>query len=121
MTLWVLKNESTVEHLHREGCSIAELLNTPDKPDISVAKCRVDPNVTTELHALKGAQELYVILSGTGHVDDGQAPPHSVGPDDVVIISPDWPQRIKNTGAEDLIFLAICTERYRPERYESLD
>lgn len=121
MTLWVAKNQAVEETPIRERCSVAELLNTRDKPDISVAKCRVKPGVITELHALKDAQELYVMLSGTGRVDDGENPPLDVGPDDVVVISPNWPQRIENTGDDDLVFLAICTERFQPERYIVLE
>jgi mannose-6-phosphate isomerase-like protein (cupin superfamily) len=44
-----------------------------------------------------------------------------VNPGDVVLIPPACPQRIANLGDTDLIFLAICTPRFRPEAYEDLD
>jgi mannose-6-phosphate isomerase-like protein (cupin superfamily) len=38
----------------------------------------------------------------------------------VVLIPPSVRQRIANLGKEDLIFLAICTPRFRNEAYEDL-
>jgi mannose-6-phosphate isomerase-like protein (cupin superfamily) len=65
-----------------------------------------------------GTIERYVILEGKGCVEVGALAPHEVGPGDVVVIPPSCPQRIRNVGARDLIFLAICTPRFRPEAYE---
>lgn len=119
----VKKNTDTPEFDIRERCSVVELLNQADVPEVSVARCRVLPGVTTELHALTGAHETYLILSGEGRVDDGPAGEMraDVGPDDVVVIPPSAPQRITNTGAQDLIFLAICTARFEPSRYVVLE
>ena len=47
--------------------------------------------------------------------------PQRVGPGDVVLIPPDCRQRIKNVGGTDLLFLAVCTPRFRPEAYEDID
>ena len=44
-----------------------------------------------------------------------------VKPGDVVIIPPMQRQRITNTGAGDLIFLAICNPRFTDACYESVD
>jgi len=115
--LKIIKNEHAEEFEIRERCSVIELLNQDDVPDISVAHCRVRPGITTELHALKKSQEIYVILAGTGDVDDGIHPPRPVSINDVVIIPADHPQRIKNTGDDDIIILAICTERFLQENY----
>jgi mannose-6-phosphate isomerase-like protein (cupin superfamily) len=38
----------------------------------------------------------------------------------VVIIPPHCWQRITNNGAEDLIFLAICSPRFLPENYQPI-
>jgi oxalate decarboxylase/phosphoglucose isomerase-like protein (cupin superfamily) len=46
--------------------------------------------------------------------------PQDVGPGEVVLIPPSARQRIANTGKEDLVFLAICTPRFRQEAYEDL-
>ena len=51
----------------------------------------------------------------------GELPAQAVGPGDVVVIPPGCRQRITNTGAEDLIFLALCTPRFRFEVYEDID
>jgi len=40
---------------------------------------------------------------------------------DTVIIPPQCPQRIENTGTEDLIFLAICTPPFKGENYVDID
>ena len=40
---------------------------------------------------------------------------------DVVLIPPSCPQRITNTGSGDLIFLAICTPRFKQDAYEDID
>ncbi len=103
-----------------EGCYITELSNTADDPDVSIAKARVTPNVTTTWHRLQAVTERYCILAGTGLVEIGDEPPKQVAVGDVVIIPPMVRQRIKNIGTEDLIFLAICTPRFTPACYESI-
>jgi mannose-6-phosphate isomerase-like protein (cupin superfamily) len=47
--------------------------------------------------------------------------PQLVEPGDVVVIPPLCRQRIANVGKTDLVFLAICTPRFRPENYEDLE
>ena len=51
----------------------------------------------------------------------GSLSPRDVGIGDVVLIPPSCRQRITNLGEGDLIFLAICTPRFRPEVYEDID
>jgi mannose-6-phosphate isomerase-like protein (cupin superfamily) len=103
-----------------EGCYITELSNTPADPALSIAKARVEPNVTTTWHQLKDVTERYCILEGTGVVEIGNEPPKKVSVGDVVIIPPMTRQRISNIGKTDLIFLAICNPRFTPECYESI-
>ena len=104
-----------------EGCFIAELSNIPEDADASIARARVPPGATTRWHRLKGTAERYVILSGTGRVEIGKLPPQDVAPNDVVLIPAGCRQRIACTSGEDLVFLAICTPRFRPEAYEDID
>jgi mannose-6-phosphate isomerase-like protein (cupin superfamily) len=104
-----------------EKCYIIELSNTPDDPDVSIARARVPPGVTTRWHRVVGTVERYVILEGSGRVQVGSLPPQDVGAGDVVLIPPSCPQRITNLGQGDLIFLAVCTPRFRPEAYEDMD
>jgi len=103
-----------------EGCFISEWSNTPEDPDLSIARARVPPGVTTRWHRLAGTTERYVILEGSGRAYVGTTAPWTVGPGDVVRIPPGTPQRIENTGPGELVFLAICTPRFVPEAYEEL-
>ena len=104
-----------------EKCYIVELSNTPDDPEVSIARARVKPGITTRLHRLRGTSERYCIIHGKGEVEIGRRPPREVGPGDVVLIPPMCPQRITNIGATDLIFLAICTPRFSDEVYEEVE
>lgn len=104
-----------------EQCHIIELANTPDDPEVSIARARVAPGVTTRWHRLSGTAERYVIIAGTARVEIGGLPPQDVAAGDVVLIPAMCPQRITNTGREDLLFLAICTPRYRQDAYEDID
>ena len=104
-----------------ERCFINELSNTPDDPDVSIARARVAPGKTTRWHRLVATTERYVILEGTGRVEVGGHPPQEIRTGDVVLIPPLMPQRIANIGAGDLIFLAVCTPRFRPEAYQDID
>ncbi len=101
----------------RERCNIVEILADVDLPDVSIARCRVEPGVQTELHSLAGTREIYAVLSGSGVMDDGRAQGQRIGPLDCVVIPADYPQRVRNDGSEDLIFLAICDKRFVPETY----
>lgn len=105
----------------REGCYINELSNSDADPEASIASARVRPGVTTRWHRLAGIAERYVILSGTGRVEVGDLPAQQVTAGDVVLIPPGCRQRIANTGDDDLVFLAVCTPRFRQEAYEDID
>ena len=54
-------------------------------------------------------------------VEVGDLGTREVSAGDVVLIPPSCRQRITNAGPGDLIFLAICTPRFRPEVYEDID
>lgn len=104
-----------------EKCYITELFNTPDDPDVSIARARVEPGVTTRRHRLKEITERYFIISGTGVVEIGERPAREVSAGDIVLIPPKCPQRIANIGKDDLIFLAICSPRFTQEAYEDIE
>ena len=104
-----------------EKCHIIELSNTSDDPDVSIARARVEPGITTRWHRVVGTAERYVILEGKGRVEVGTLAPQDVGPGDVVLIPPSCTQRISNVGNKDLVFLAICSPRFRVEAYEDLE
>lgn len=113
--------EPAAEYDTPERCYINELSNTDADPDVSIARARVAPGVTTRWHRLSGTTERYVITEGKGRVEVGGLPATEVGVGDVVLIPPGCPQRITNTGSADLVFLAICTPRFMPQAYEDIE
>ena len=109
------------EFFTAEGCYITELSNSDDDPALSIARARVEPGITTRWHRLTGIAERYYILSGRGYVEIGGLPPQDVTSGDTVLIPPMCRQRITNIGAEDLVFLAICSPRFVNDAYEDID
>ncbi len=109
------------EYATSERVHILELSNHADDPGMSIARARVAPGVTTRWHHLVGTAERYVILEGTGRVEVADLPPHDVVAGDVVLIPPMARQRITNTGVGDLVFLALCTPRFRFDDYREDD
>jgi len=109
------------EYYTVERCYIDELSNSDADSAVSIAQARVVPGVTTRWHRLAGIVERYVILSGLGRAEVGELEPQMVGPGDVVLIPAGCRQRIANVGDADLVFLAICTPRFRMEAYEDID
>jgi mannose-6-phosphate isomerase-like protein (cupin superfamily) len=103
-----------------ERCFVAELVNEPAWPEFSLARCRVEPGVTTQLHAL-AVHELYVIEEGSGSVEIDRGGRRRVGPGDVVTIPKHVAQRITNTGTTDLVFLCVCAPRFLQDCYTSLE
>ena len=109
------------EYYTAERCYITELSNTPDDPDVSIARARVEPGITTRWHRLTGTVERYIILEGKGLMEVGNLRSQELKAGDVVLIPPLCRQRITNIGQEDLIFLAICTPRFLDDVYESIE
>ena len=107
------------EYWFREGCHITEWSNSEADPEVSIARARVEPGRTTRWHRLTGTTERYVILEGRGRAGVGdETLDASVG--DVVVIPPGQPQQITNIGTGDLVFLAVCTPRFRPDNYSEI-
>jgi len=106
-------NEFYLDH----GCYIRELVNTDNDEQVSIARARVEPGMTTRWHRLRGTTERYLILAGEGIVEVGDLEPAPVTAGDTVVIPPDCPQRIQNTDERDLLFLAICTPPFDPDAY----
>ncbi len=118
---YIQKSDSLDELYISERCFITELVNLPDNPLMSVSKARVTSGVTTALHRLLETEERYFILSGKGEMEiDGEVV-GLVAKGDTVFIPANATQRITNVGADDLIFLCICTPRFVFENYEDLE
>ena len=113
----IIRPDAGEEYDTEERCSILEMSNSTRDEALSIARARVEPGVTTAWHRVVETAERYVILEGEGRVEVEGLDPEAVGVGDVVIIPPNARQRIANTGTSDLIFLALCTPRFRPERY----
>jgi mannose-6-phosphate isomerase-like protein (cupin superfamily) len=107
------------ESLTHENCFILELANDPSDPDVSIARARVLPGVTTEWHRVNDIDERYVIVRGKGKVEVGNLPPAIVSEDDVVRIPANTPQRITNVGDVDLVFFCVCSPRFAQSAYAS--
>ncbi|MDO9578383.1 MAG: cupin domain-containing protein [Candidatus Cloacimonadales bacterium] len=117
----IKKYTEKAEFYTEEKCFVNELSNTSDDEDVSIAKIRVLPGVTTNWHRLKDTTERYVILAGSGIVEISDLPGQAVCQGDVVVIPPMFRQRITNIGKTDLIFLAVCTPRFTADLYEDLE
>jgi len=108
------------EFFLEEGCHIIELHNGADDAACSIARARLEPGKTTELHFLQDIVERYVIISGSGEVEIGRQASVRVAAMDVVVIPAAVPQRIRNIADTDLVFLCICTPRFESEKYRQL-
>ena len=104
-----------------ERCYIKELSNSPNDEQVSIAQARVEPGITTAWHKLKEVTERYIITSGQGRVEIEGLQPTDLKVGDIVIIPSDTAQRITNTGSTDLLFLAICSPRFTPKCYISIE
>jgi mannose-6-phosphate isomerase-like protein (cupin superfamily) len=113
----IRRADASKEFAAQENCFILEVANDAGDPDLSIARARVRPGVTTEWHRLEGIVERYLIIRGRGRVEVGDLPPALVSEGDVVRIPANVPQRITNVGDEDLLFLCVCTPRFVQSAY----
>lgn len=118
MQACILPHDPDSGYMTDELCHITELSNSDCDEQLSIAAARVAPGVTTRWHHLTDTAERYVILSGQGLVEIGDLPPRRLQAMDVALIPPGCRQRITNTGTEDLVFLALCTPRFKPSVYQ---
>jgi mannose-6-phosphate isomerase-like protein (cupin superfamily) len=117
------RSKPPVETWTEERCWITELLNEARLDEVSVARCRVEPGVTTALHALS-VREWYVIESGVGRMrlgKTGENEEYRVQAGDTVAIPAGCPQQIANIGAGDLLFLCVCVPRFTNASYTTLE
>ncbi|MEM8814851.1 MAG: cupin domain-containing protein [Pseudomonadota bacterium] len=121
MQAQVLRPDPADEYDTEERCFILEMSNSSGDDALSIARARVAPGVTTAWHRVEDTAERYVILEGEGLVELAGLDPARVVAGDVVVIPANLEQRITNTGQSDLLFLALCTPRFRPERYVHLE
>jgi mannose-6-phosphate isomerase-like protein (cupin superfamily) len=110
------------EFLSGDNAILRELFN-PAKEDIaprySLAHARVKPGQRTRWHRLKTC-EVYYILEGEGEMQIGEEV-ENVRPGQAIVIPRDSPQRIRNTGKTDLVFLCVVDPAWHPEDEEILE
>jgi mannose-6-phosphate isomerase-like protein (cupin superfamily) len=116
----ISKFKPQTEFYTDEQVHIVEIHNTDDDEGCSIIRARVAPGVTTLLHAVRDTIERYVILDGDSTVEIEGGPPIALRPLDVVTIPAGASQRITNTGSTELLFLCVCTPRFRQEAYTDL-
>ena len=116
-----ITTDETKEFLTEERCHIIELLNDTHDRSSSIARARVEPDVTTAWHLLKDTAEMYYILEGEGFMEIGENYTQKVSKGDIIKIPRNTVQRITNTGAVDLIFLCFCVPAFGVENYEGLE
>ena len=114
------RTPASAEYFTKERCHILELSNTADDPHVSVARARVEPGISTAAHRVHGTVERYVVLQGEGIATVEGMAPVRVQVGDVVVIPAGASQFVHNTGAEDLIFLCVCTPRFEWDNYEAV-
>lgn len=95
-------------------------MNSVEQPEVSLARARVEPGVTTELHSLSVA-EWYILEAGEGLMRVADRGPFMVRPGDAVCVEKNAAQQITNNGKSDLVFLCVCVPRFSPECYTSLE
>lgn len=117
----ILDADPSAELWTSERCFILELSNGAHDPEVSIARARVEPAVTTQLHRLEGVTERYVIVSGEGLMQVGDQEPAAVAAGSVVLVPAGVEQRITNTGEEDLVFLCVCTPPFSEGAYRALE
>ena len=67
----IIHSDKLPEWYTEERCHISEIRNSADNPAVSIARARVEPGVTTALHAVIDTVEKYFIL-------DGKYPPYQL-------------------------------------------
>ena len=121
MDIRFIETDETEEFITEERCHILELLNDQTDRSFSIARARVESDITTAWHRLKDTSESYYILEGEGRMQIGEDFIKDVKKGDVVKIPKNTAQRIKNIGDDDLVFLCFCVPAFGAENYESME
>jgi mannose-6-phosphate isomerase-like protein (cupin superfamily) len=88
--------------------------------NLSIAQATVGAGSTTVLHVHRTSQEVYHVTSGQGLMTLGREE-FPVEPGDTVLIMPETPHCIRNTGDIPLVILCCCTPPYEHEDTEVVD
>ena len=81
----------------------------------SVAEIRHPPGTASLEHYHTEAEEVYFVLEGRGGIRvDGET--HTIGPGDVVVITPGERHKVWQEGKGDLVLLVTCVPAYSVEQ-----
>jgi mannose-6-phosphate isomerase-like protein (cupin superfamily) len=117
----IFKEDSSKTYFSGEGCFINELFNEENHTRGSIAKATVKPGMITENHRLSDTDEWYFILEGIGEMYLNGRSIGGVKRGEIVHISKNTPQYIKNTGTEDLVFLCFCSPAFKMKVYNRVE
>lgn len=118
---YLINAQERAEFWTDERCFITELCNTEQLAGGSLAIARVQAGVTTQLHALTGVTETYIVIEGAGQMHvAGQE--FAIQPGDQVVIPPGAAQQVTaHAGEVDLRFYCLCTPRFTADCYVNLE
>ena len=105
----VINQREAVPFTTADGSTIRELLahrNSSIRKQ-SLAEARLAPGQATTPHHHAVTEEIYYILSGSAAMTLGEDT-RPVGPGDAIAIPPGLRHTIRNTGAQELVFLCTC-------------
>jgi mannose-6-phosphate isomerase-like protein (cupin superfamily) len=100
-----------------DDASIIRELASPTNSGVtrhSVAEIRHPPGTASREHFHTEAEEVYVVTSGQGGIRvNGET--HTIGPGDVVVITPGERHKVWQEGEDDLVLLVTCVPSYSAE------
>ena len=99
-----------------DGAIVRELASPANAPLTrhSLAEIRHPPGTASQEHYHTEAEEVYYVMEGQGGIRvDGET--RSLGPGDVVAISPGQRHKVWAAGAQDLVLLVTCVPAYSLE------
>ena len=109
----IINQKDTVPFTTADGSTIRELLahrNSSIRQQ-SLAEARLAPGAATTPHHHAVTEEIYYILVGEAEMTLGEDT-RSVVPGDAIAIPPGQRHTIRNTGADELVFLCTCAPGY---------
>ncbi len=109
----VINQQDAVPFTTVDGSTIRELLAHRNSGirNQSLAEARLAVGQATTPHHHAVTEEIYYILSGVAAMTLGDET-RPVGPGDAIAIPPGLRHTIRNTGAEELVFLCTCAPGY---------
>ena len=109
----VTQYQNVEPYVTKDGSLIRELMHPSQHGNVnqSLAEAIVATGSETDLHIHHVTEELYYITQGCGMMKLGiDAFPVQTG--DTILIPPNTPHSIKNTGTDELKILCCCSPAY---------